>query len=196
IVALKVGRVWQMKTLARHASRTPGTGTQCRTHAMQSPVFPIRSVIRMPAQAGVVRTTVQDVAVPTNVGRRVAIGSSLSRSGLANRRMPQRVPCFVDTSDVSLSGVSVDEWRPPVRSPLGRADNLGCRAPSDAVAINVEPQSIQATVDWPGLQWSGPSDTADEPAGAFPAGAYVATVTLSLPGLGAVRASLPITVTD
>lgn len=42
----------------------------------------------------------------------------------------------------------------------------------------------------------GTSDTGNAPAGVFPAGSYAVTVTVTLPGLGAVSASLPITVTD
>jgi hypothetical protein len=74
--------------------------------------------------------------------------------------------------------------------------DIGCCAPTEAEAASLSAQATDGTVDWPGLEWSGPSDTSEQPAGAFPPGSYAATVTLSLPGLGQVVATLPIEVTE
>lgn len=74
--------------------------------------------------------------------------------------------------------------------------DVGCCAPAPAAQVSLDAQSVEGTVDWPGLQWSGPSDTSNEPSGAFPPGSYAATVTVELPGLGQIVATLPIEVTE
>jgi hypothetical protein len=74
--------------------------------------------------------------------------------------------------------------------------DVGCCAPTDQSATALDAQSIEGTIDWPGLQWSGPSDTANQPNGEFPAGTYDATLTFSLPGVGQVVARLPIDVEE
>ncbi len=72
--------------------------------------------------------------------------------------------------------------------------DIGCCAPTAVMPASVGPEMTSHTIDWPGLQWSGPSDTSVEPSGAFPPGDYEANVTFRLPGLGAVIASLPVKV--
>lgn len=74
--------------------------------------------------------------------------------------------------------------------------SVGCCAPTEPAEVSLTAESVEGTVDWPGLQWSGPSDTGSEPSGVFPPGSYSATVTLALPGLGQVVATLPIEVTE
>lgn len=74
--------------------------------------------------------------------------------------------------------------------------DVGCCAPTQSTAMSLDAQSVEGTVDWPGLQWSGPSDTTNQPSGAFPPGSYAATVTVELPGLGEVVATLPVEVTE
>lgn len=72
--------------------------------------------------------------------------------------------------------------------------DVGCCPPTDAVETLLETQTIEGTIDWPGLEWNGPSDTGAEPAGEFSPGDYAATLTVSLPGVGEVSATLPILV--
>lgn len=72
----------------------------------------------------------------------------------------------------------------------------GCCPPNEAEPASLNAETSSGTINWPGLQWMGPSDTGQEPMGTFPPGAYVATVTIALPGLGEITASLPITVTQ
>lgn len=74
--------------------------------------------------------------------------------------------------------------------------DVGCCAPTEEAPVTIDEQSIEGTVDWPGLQWNGPSDTGNEPAGAFAPGSYAAKLTLRLPGLGEVQAVLPIEVVE
>lgn len=72
--------------------------------------------------------------------------------------------------------------------------DVGCCAPTEEAPVTFDAQSTQGTVDWPGLEWSGPSDTGNEPTEPFAPGSYEAKVTLRLPGLGEVIALLPIEV--
>lgn len=72
--------------------------------------------------------------------------------------------------------------------------DVGCCPPTEAVETSLDIQTIEGTIDWPGLEWNGPSDTGSEPEGEFPPGDYSATLTFSLPGVGEVSATLPITV--
>lgn len=71
--------------------------------------------------------------------------------------------------------------------------DVGC-CPAQAVATSVDAQTIEGTIEWPGLEWNGPSDTQAQPEGEFPAGNYSASLTFALPGIGEVVARLPITV--
>jgi hypothetical protein len=66
--------------------------------------------------------------------------------------------------------------------------------PNDATAVTLPATELDRTVLWPGLQWHGESDTYEVPSGTFAPGAYTASVTMALPDLGEVKASLPITV--
>jgi hypothetical protein len=70
--------------------------------------------------------------------------------------------------------------------------NVGCCAPTEAVPAELAVQSFTQVVTWPGLQWSGPSDTGNEPSGAFAVGDYIASVKVEIPGRGQVVAELPI----
>lgn len=74
--------------------------------------------------------------------------------------------------------------------------DVGCCPPTEPTESSLDAGSVEDTVDWPGLQWSGPSDTGNVPSGEFPPGSYAATVTLAVPGLGQVVAELPIEVTE
>jgi hypothetical protein len=49
-------------------------------------------------------------------------------------------------------------------------------------------------LQWPGVQWNGPSDTGARPGAPFPAGTYGFSVTFRVPGVGVVTASLPVEV--
>jgi hypothetical protein len=71
---------------------------------------------------------------------------------------------------------------------------IGCCLPTEAMPASVAAQTVSGTIDWPGLQWDGPSDLGIEPEGAFPPGDYTASLTLALPGLGQVTARLPVQV--
>lgn len=74
--------------------------------------------------------------------------------------------------------------------------NIGCCPPNEEIESTlVAPHRSEALLQWPGLQWSGPSDTNEMPMGAFPPGSYEVRVTLSVPGVGEVTAVLPIEVT-
>jgi hypothetical protein len=72
-------------------------------------------------------------------------------------------------------------------------DNGPC-LPVDTVDVTLDPATSSQTIDWPGLKWNGPSDTSTPPSGEFPPGQYTAWVELNLPGLGSVRAELPVEV--
>lgn len=74
--------------------------------------------------------------------------------------------------------------------------NVGCCPPTEAVPVTLDVQSTEGTVDWPGLTWSGPSDTGNLPGDPFAPGSYEAKVTLRLPRLGEVVAVLPIEVIE
>lgn len=69
-----------------------------------------------------------------------------------------------------------------------------CLGPIEDVATSFDTQVIEGVVDWPGLQWRGPSDTGALPEGEFPPGSYNATLTVALPGVGEVVATLEISV--
>jgi hypothetical protein len=69
---------------------------------------------------------------------------------------------------------------------------VGCCPPTEAVPTELTAQSINEVVTWPGLQWSGPSDTGNMPSGVFAVGDYVASVKVVIPGRGQVVAELPI----
>lgn len=72
--------------------------------------------------------------------------------------------------------------------------DVGCCPSTQPMATSLDMQVIEGTVDWPGLEWNGPSDTLNVPEGEFPAGSYDATLRFGLPGVGEVVATLPIIV--
>lgn len=74
--------------------------------------------------------------------------------------------------------------------------DVGCCPPTEATPQLLALGSYVDSLQWPGRQWQGPSDT-DQPLGpAFPVGSYAAEVKVDVPGVGAVIARLPIEVFD
>lgn len=72
--------------------------------------------------------------------------------------------------------------------------DTGCCAPNASAAFTLAPKTVNGTIDWPGRQWQGPSDTANPYGAAFPPGSYDVSVGMSVPGVGGTTAKLPITV--
>jgi hypothetical protein len=72
----------------------------------------------------------------------------------------------------------------------------GCCAPTTAHDVTLKKGKTSQTIDWPGRDWNGPSDTGIPIGGFFPVGHYAVDVTFEVPDVGKVIASLPIEVVD
>jgi hypothetical protein len=72
--------------------------------------------------------------------------------------------------------------------------DTGCCAPQPAKTITLDRGTKSATIEWPGRQWDGPSDTGAPLGAPFPAGSYSVAVTFSGAKEGTLTATLPITV--
>jgi hypothetical protein len=72
--------------------------------------------------------------------------------------------------------------------------DVGCCPPTTAHPVTLQPGSTSGEIDWPGLQWGGPSDTGNPLGPPFPPGGAVVQVLFEVPGVGAVDARLPLTV--
>jgi hypothetical protein len=72
--------------------------------------------------------------------------------------------------------------------------DTGCCPPKVAQEITLKQGKFEGSFDWPGKQWSGPSDTGNPLGAPFPPGSYTVAVTFSGAAEGAVAANLPIQV--
>jgi hypothetical protein len=72
--------------------------------------------------------------------------------------------------------------------------DTGCCPPQQAQAITLTQGKFEASFDWPGKQWSGPSDTSQPLGAPFPPGSYTVQVAFSGAAEGSVTAKLPIQV--
>ena len=72
--------------------------------------------------------------------------------------------------------------------------DVGCCPPVDEEDKTLAAESITGMIEWPGVQWRGPSDTSEPLGPLFPHGEYGVRVTINVPGKGAVIAELPISV--
>lgn len=72
--------------------------------------------------------------------------------------------------------------------------DVGCCPPLEQSSKTLAAGAIEGEIDWPGVQWRGPSDT-NQPLGPrFPGSHYDVRVTIDVPGKGSVVAALPIVV--
>ena len=72
--------------------------------------------------------------------------------------------------------------------------DTGCCAPQTEKTITLDRGTKTGTIDWPGKQWNGPSDTGAPIGAPFPPGNYAVTVTFAGAKEGTLTARLPITV--
>jgi hypothetical protein len=72
--------------------------------------------------------------------------------------------------------------------------DVGCCPPTTAHAAQLAAGSSSHDIDWPGRQWNGPSDTSQPYGDFFPVGHYAVDVTFAVPGVGTLKAALPIEV--
>lgn len=72
--------------------------------------------------------------------------------------------------------------------------DVGCCQPTTAHAAQLAAGNSSAEIDWPGRQWTGPSDTNQPYGDFFPVGHYTVDVTFAVPDVGSVTAKLPIDV--
>ena len=72
--------------------------------------------------------------------------------------------------------------------------DTGCCAPQAEQSITLARGTKTGTIDWPGKQWNGPSDTGAPLGIPFPHGNYSVSVTFAGAKEGALTARLPITV--
>jgi len=70
----------------------------------------------------------------------------------------------------------------------------GCCVPTTAHAVRLEAGTTQGTLDWPGKEWDGPSDTGNQPGAPFPPGSYFVTLNLNLAEAGQAVIKFPISV--
>ncbi|HEX7476182.1 MAG TPA: hypothetical protein VF331_00100 [Polyangiales bacterium] len=70
----------------------------------------------------------------------------------------------------------------------------GCCPPNKSASYTLDAKTVDGTIDWPGLQWQGASDTNTPYGPPFPPGRYFVMVSLDVPGVGVAMAGLPITV--
>ncbi|MGZ3422219.1 MAG: hypothetical protein ACXVEF_36015 [Polyangiales bacterium] len=72
--------------------------------------------------------------------------------------------------------------------------DTGCCAPQTEKTITLDRGKKSGTIDWPGKQWNGPSDTGAPLGDPFPPGTYSVSVSFQGAKEGTVTATLPITV--
>jgi hypothetical protein len=70
--------------------------------------------------------------------------------------------------------------------------DVGCCGPTVATPVTIPAGSLSATFDWPGRQWSGPSDTSSPLGPPFPVGGTFAEISFRVPGVGRIDAQLPL----
>jgi hypothetical protein len=73
--------------------------------------------------------------------------------------------------------------------------DVGCCAPTEAEPHSLSPGSYEGSIEWPGNEWNGPSDTSEPLGPAFSPGAYGIEIKLEVPVVGNLIADLPLRVT-
>ena len=88
-----------------------------------------------------------------------------------------------------------------VRATVGSADvrycatcDEGCCPPDREASHQLAAGTTEGSLEWPGREWNGPSDTSSPLGPAFPPGSYAVKVELRVPGVGTASAQLPIVV--
>lgn len=72
--------------------------------------------------------------------------------------------------------------------------DVGCCPPDREGRHELAGGTTKGTLEWPGREWNGPSDTSMPLGPAFPPGSYAVKVALRVPGIGTASAHLPIVV--
>lgn len=114
-------------------------------------------------------------------------------------KVPARTAC--ECSDRTADPASLLHWSIHGTSPAGDEKrycicDVGCCPPGPAQKIQLDARESSGTIEWPGREWNGPSDTGNPLGDVFPPGRYEVSVIFEGYDAGTVEAKLPIEIID